>query len=279
MDGPPMKPIRTLVADDEPESREGILAALRSDPEILICGECGDGLEAVAAIERNSPDLVFLDVQMPGLDGFNVIRRVGPERMPVVVFVTAFDLYALRAFEAHALDFLLKPFSDERFADALRQAKGRVRRDRISTLGEQLAALIESGADRHRTSAPAMVPNGIEPLAARRFLERVMIRTAGRVSPIRVDDIDWIEADDYYAKVHVAGRSHLIRETMDALEAKLDPSRFVRVHRSAIVNVDRIQSVQPYFRQQHVIVLRDGTKLTLSRRRRAALERVLGPIL
>ena len=274
-----MEPIRTLVVDDEPDARRGILALLRSDPDILIVGECRDGYEAVAAIERASPDLVFLDIQMPELDGFGVLRRVGPERMPVVVFVTAFDLYALRAFETHALDFLLKPFSDQRFADALSQAKMRVRQERISTLGEQLAALIESRAERHPTSAPATVTAGTEPPATRRYLERVMIRTAGRVSPIRVDDIDWIEADDYYAKVHVAGRSHLIRETMDALEAKLDPSRFVRVHRSAIVNVDRIQSVQPYFRQQHVIVLRDGPQLTLSRRRRAALERALGPVL
>ncbi len=271
-----MEPIRTIVVDDEPDAREGILGLLRGDPEIVVVGECRTGPEAVASIEDARPDLVFLDIQMPELDGFDVVDAVGAERMPCVVFVTAHDEYALKAFETHALDYLLKPFSDARFSDALQRAKEQVRQSRVTELGHKLAALLREDSERMAGGAPQHVPNGNTPPAPQQYLDRVMIRTARQVFFVRVEEIDWIQADDYYAKLHVAGRAHLIRETMQQLEAQLDPKRFVRVHRSAIVNIDRIKSLAPYFRGGHVILLQDGTRITLSRSRRANLERALG---
>jgi len=271
-----MQPIRTIVVDDEPEAREGLTTLLRRDAEIAIVAECGTGREAVAAVERERPDLAFLDIQMPELDGLEVARAVGPERLPIVVFVTAYHDYALRAFEAHALDYLLKPFSDARFADALGRAKALVRQRRAGEIGQRLAALFGAPADP--PAAPDAEPSPLAPAppGAPQYLERIMVRTARRVSFVRVDEIDWIEADSYYAKLHVAGRTHLIRETMQQLETRLDPRRFVRVHRSAIVNVDRVQTLHPYLDGKHVVTLRGGARVTLSRSRREAFERALG---
>jgi two-component system LytT family response regulator len=265
-----MEPIRTLICDDEPDAREGLSELLRGDPEVVVVGQARSGREAVALVEEMRPELVFLDVQMPGLDGFGVVQAVGAERAPVVVFVTAYDEYALRAFEVHALDYLLKPFSDARFADALRLAKARVRQRRAGELVPELAALL--GDERRTPGAAAPAPAAARPL----YLDRITVRTGNQVYFVRVDDIDWIEADDYYAKLHVAGRTHLVRETMQRLASKLDPRRFVRVHRSAIVNLERVQRLQPYFRGAHVLTLNDGTRLTLSRSRRAQFERALG---
>jgi len=272
-----MEAIRTLVVDDEPEAREGVRGLLARDPEVEIVGECRTGREAVAAIGRARPDLVLLDIQMPELDGFGVLAEVGAGAMPHVVFITAYDHYALRAFEAHALDYLLKPFSDVRFADALARAKIQVRQRQAGELGRKLAELLGDGvADPPREAdAPGPAP-AADAAPARPYLDRIMVRLARNISFVRVEEIDWIEAADYYAKLHVAKRAHLIRETMQELEKKLDPARFVRVHRSAIVNVDRIQTLQPFFRGGHVILLRDGTRLSLSRSRRAALEQALG---
>lgn len=273
-----MEAIRTLVVDDEPEAREGVRGLLARDPEVEIVGECRTGREAVAAIGSARPDLVLLDIQMPELDGFGVLAEVGAGAMPHVVFVTAYDHYALRAFEAHALDYLLKPFSDARFADAMARAKAQVRQRHVGELGRKLAALLGDGVagPRPEADAPASLPIAADAAPARPYLDRIMVRLARNISFVRVEEVDWIEAADYYAKLHVAKRAHLIRETMQELEKKLDPERFVRVHRSAIVNVDRIQTLQPYFRGGHVILLRDGTRLSLSRSRRAALEQALG---
>ena len=271
--------IRTVVCDDEPDAREGIVAMLRADPMVRVVGEARNGSEAVDAITTHEPDLVFLDVQMPRLDGFGVIERIGVARFPVVIFVTAYDEYALRAFEVHALDYLLKPFGDDRFSDALARAKSRVRQHRACELSQELASLLargdETAVSEPPQSAAKQVERGSMPPAPN-YLEHIMVRLAGTVTLIRVEDVDWIEADDYYAKLHVGGKTHLVRETMRQLEGKLDPRQFVRVHRSAIVRIDRVQTLHPYFKGSHVLTLRDGTRVTLSRSRRAAFEAALG---
>lgn len=276
-----MEPIRTAVVDDEPNAREGILELLRSDGEVVVTGEARTGREAVAMVTQTRPELMFLDVQMPELDGFAVLDRLPDGARPIVVFVTAYDDYALRAFDVHAIDYLLKPFSDERFADALALAKERVRQRRAAELGQQLAALLNGdqavrGSSGAATTDQSAVSHSGQPVDADAPLDRLMVRTAKGTVFIRADDIDWIQADDYYAKLHVGGRGYLIRETMQSLEARLDPKRFVRVHRSAIVNLDRVQTLQPYFRGAHVLTLKDGTQVTLSRSRRAHFERTVG---
>jgi two-component system LytT family response regulator len=262
-----MDKIRALIVDDEPVAREGIRVLLQDDPEIEVVGECADGREAVEAIQELSPDLVFLDVQMPELDGFGVIEEVGAETMPVVVFVTAYDQYALRAFDVAALDYLLKPYDDERFATAVNRAKSQIRQGKVGELSRKLIALLEGQAGE-----PARRP-GAGPA---KYLRRVMLKTGGRVTFLKVAEIDWIEAEGDYVKLHVGKSWHLLRDTMKRLEAQLDPSRFVRTHRSTIVNIDRIKELHPYFHGDYIVVLHDGTELKLSRSRRHALEERLG---
>jgi two-component system, LytTR family, response regulator len=247
------RPIRVLVVDDEPLARSGIAALAARDPELDVVGECGDGRTAVAAIGELAPDLVLLDVQMPEMDGFGVLQTIGAERMPAVIFVTAYDQFAVRAFEVNALDYLLKPFDDERFMAAIARAKKVLSEDDLGDLKERLLGL----------------------LGTRPYLTRLVVKNAGRVTFVRVEEIDWIEAADYYVRLHVARKSHLLRETMSALETQLDPTRFFRVHRSAIVNLDRLVEIQPYFHGEHVLVLADGSKLKLSRGRKEKLESVL----
>jgi two-component system LytT family response regulator len=265
-----VEPIRTLVVEDEPEAREGIADLLARDPEIDVVGTAGSGPDALAAVAEQAPELLLLDVQMPGLDGFGVLERIPAERRPVVVVVTAHETYALRAFEAHVADYLLKPFGDDRFAEALAHAKNRVRDRRVGRIGRRLAQVLE-GAPR----AAAAVPEEGGP----EFLDRILVPDGERSVVVRVDEIDWIEARNYCARLHVGGREHLVRQTLKRLEARLDPARFVRVHRSAIVNLDRVRGVEPYFRGTQVLLLADGTKLPLSRSRRAGFERALGGVL
>jgi two-component system LytT family response regulator len=259
-------PLRVVVVDDEPLARSGMCGLLARDPELSVVAQCADGAEAVAVIAGLRPDLVLLDVQMPEMDGFEVLRAVGPARMPVVVFVTAFDRFALRAFDVAAVDYLLKPFDDERFDLAVARAKHAVRNAEAGELGRRLMRLVE------RQGAPADSAPSIEPA---RHATRLVVKSAGRTVFVRVDEVDWIEADDYYAKLHVAGKTHLLRETMGSLEARLDSARFFRVHRSAIVNLDRVREVQFLFRGEHVVILHDGTRLKLSRSRLEKLESML----
>ena len=259
-------PLRVVVVDDEPLARSGMCGLLARDPELSVVAQCADGAEAVAAIAGLKPDLVLLDVQMPEMDGFEVLRAVGPARMPVVVFVTAFDRFALRAFDVAAVDYLLKPFDDERFDLAVARAKHAVRNAEAGELGRRLMRLVE------RQGAPAEAAPSTEPA---RHASRLVVKSAGRTVFVRVEEVDWIEADDYYAKLHVAGKTHLLRETMGSLEARLDPARFFRVHRSAIVNLDRVREVQFLFRGEHVVILHDGTKLKLGRSRLEKLESML----
>jgi len=255
-----MKAIRTLIVDDEPAAREGIRQLLSDDPDILVAGECADGLEATAAIRATAPDLVFLDVQMPELDGFGVLREVGVESSPAFVFVTAYDQYALRAFEVHAIDYLLKPFTDERFRESLQRAKQQVRQGELVGLSRKLAALLDSyGA-------------GARP----QYLERLVVKSGGKVTLLRVADIEWIDSEGDYVRIHVGKTWHLLRETMKNLETQLDPQRFVRIHRSTIVNLERIKELQPFFRGDYVVVLQSGITLKLSRGYRDHLEARLG---
>jgi two-component system LytT family response regulator len=225
---------------------------------IEIVGECSSGPQAIAVITESSPDLVFLDVQMPEMDGFELARALGPERMPAVVFVTAFDEYALRAFEIHALDYLLKPFSAQRFKSALSHVREQLAQREATSLGRQLLALLPD--IQRREPKP----------------DRLVVKSSGRVYFVRTADIDWCEAAGNYVSVHVGLQSHLIRETMNHLESQLDSHQFVRIHRSTIVNVDRIHELRSSFNGEHVVLLRDGTRLTLSRGYRDALQARLG---
>ncbi|HJR40457.1 MAG TPA: LytTR family transcriptional regulator DNA-binding domain-containing protein [Gemmatimonadaceae bacterium] len=254
-----MSRIRTLIVDDEPLGRERLRTLLRGEPDVELVGECANGLEAVSHIDEQSPDLVFLDVQMPELDGFAVLESVGVERMPPTVFVTAYDQYALKAFEVHALDYLLKPFTRARFRKTLQRVRDHLRKQRTdaSELSRQLIELLRDV----RTD--------------RQFLERLVVKSGGRVFFLRVDEIDWIEAAGNYLRLHVGQDVHLMRETMKGIETKLDPDRFVRIHRSIIVNTDRIRELQPWFHGEYVLILLDGTRLTSSRNFDDGLKRML----
>ena len=249
--------IRTLIVDDEPLGRERIRTLLAGDPEIEVIGECPDGRQAITAIVQRNPDLVFLDVQMPEVDGFSVLEAICGERMPAIVFVTAYDRYAVRAFEVHALDYLLKSFDRERFAAALQRAKETIRRSREGALNERLAGLIED----------------LE--AKKDRLTRLVIKSAGRIAFLRVEEIDWIEAADNYVRVHAGKEAHLIRETLQSMEKRLDPTRFLRIHRSSLVNLERIRELRPVFHGDYLVRLTDGTELTLSRSYR---DKLLDPL-
>lgn len=256
------EPLRVIVVDDEPLARNGLADLVRRDPDFLVVEECGDGRAAVEAIRRLDPDLVLLDVQMPELSGFEVLQQLDPDRLPAVVFVTAYDRFAVQAFEVHALDYLVKPFDDDRFMSAMGRVKTAVRGAAIGDLSRRLLGLLEQ--------IPAAIP------APERFLTRIVIRVAGHVFFVRTSDIDWIEAADYCARLHVQGKTHVIRESMAGLENRLDPGHFFRIHRGAIVNLDRVKELQAYFKGEQVVVLQDGTRLKLSKSRRGDLEARLG---
>lgn len=253
-------PIRVVIADDEPLAREGLRALLAADLDIEVVAEAGDGPAAVAAIEALDPDLVLLDIRMPGLDGLGVARAIGPDRMPHVVFVTAFDRHAIEAFEVHAVDYVLKPFDDARFAAALAHAKAVVREGAF--------------ADRARRLLGAL--GEPDPPAPAERLTRIAVRKADRTVFVPVETIDWIEAADYCVRLHAGDRTHVIRDAMHRLEQRLDPARFFRSHRSAIVNVDRIRELIPGPHGDSVLTLAGGAQVKLSRVRRAALEARLG---
>jgi len=252
--------LRVLVVDDEPLAREKLRTLLQKESDVEIVGECRDGAAAVSAIGRLTPDLVFLDVQMPEVDGFGVLEAIDPRAMPAVIFVTAYDKYALKAFDVHALDYLLKPFDRARFHKALARARADLQRDRGGTaLDRRLRALLEDVGARN--------PHA----------RRLVIKDAGRVFFLRVEELDWIESAGNYARLHTAGEVHLMRETMKALESRLDPETFVRIHRAAIVNLDRVKELRPGLRGEYVVVLENGREIASSRnqgeRIRALLKR------
>lgn len=263
--------MRVLIVDDEKLAREGVRTLLEAESDVAIVGECGDGHAAVAAINARDVDCVLLDIQMPGMDGFDVLRAIPESRLPVVVFLTAYDQHALKAFDANALDYVVKPFSDARFRKALGRARAQVHQRRLGHATEQIASLVSS----LRSARPdASDGGGDGPVA--RFLARIPVRSVGKVAYVRVPEIAWIGAADYYAQLHTTdGKSHLVRETMQNLELKLDPARFVRVHRSAIVNIEHVAEIRTDKNDRQVVVLRDNTRLPLGRSRREDLEAAL----
>lgn len=263
--------IRTLIVDDESLARRRLRRLLETERDVEIVGEAASGGEAVEAIRELRPDLMFLDVQMPEMDGFGVIEAVGVDELPAVVFVTAFDQYAVRAFEVQALDYLLKPFD----ADRLRGTFARARRHVAGNGGQhdqqkQIMALLETlAAERREPGQPAARP-------AERTPDRLMIKSSGRVYFVKVSDIDYVEAAGNYVRLHVGKDAHLLRETMNGVETRLDASQFLRIHRSTIVNLDRVKEMQPWFSGEYVVIMKDGTQLKLSRGYRDRLEERLG---
>ncbi len=240
-------PLTALIVDDEPLAREGLRMLLAQDPEVAAIREAKDGREAVEAILSARPDLVFLDVQMPEMDGFAVVAEVGAERMPAVVFVTAHDRYAIQAFEINAIDYLLKPVTEERFRQALVRAKARLNSRPADDANRQILSLLETIAS---------------PL---RYLKRLAVRSAGKTVFVDVEDVDWIEAAENYVQLHAGRAGHLIHVTMNTLEKSLDPEVFVRIHRSVIVNVKRIKELQPALHGEYVITLGNGVRLQSGR--------------
>jgi len=247
--------IRSIIADDEPLGRRGIRQLLIRHPDIEVLAETRNGRETVRAIRELRPQLLFLDVQMPELDGFDVLREIGPRAMPAVIFVTAHDEFAVRAFDAHALDYLVKPLEEKRFAEALERMRERIRSVKAVDESKKLSALL-AARDQERSK------------------QRIMVPTSAGDLVLDADEIDWIEADDYYAAVHARHGRHLIRESLASLEQRLDSSRFLRAHRSAIVNVDRVREMTSD-QGETLLVLSDGVRIPVSRRRRAQVTRAL----
>jgi two-component system LytT family response regulator len=248
------EPLRVLIVDDEPLARQAIRLMLQSDPEITIVGECS-GVDGAGTIERTQPDILFLDIHMPEVDGFDLLEQVGIDRAPTVVFVTAYADHALQAFDVHAIDYLLKPVNDARFVQALTRAKSLARLRRAGEAPDpRLGTLL-----REHT----------------RTTRRILVRERDRTDVIDVESIDWIEAADYYAQIHAGGKKHLLRETMSELEQRLDPQRFFRVHRSAIINLDRVREIRSLPHGDRELVLADGAQVRLSRTRRPEFERLL----
>ncbi len=250
--------IRAAIVDDEPLARRRIRHLLAEAPDVDVVAECANGKDAIESLEESPPDLLFLDIQMPEIDGFDVLQAIGVGRVPVVIFVTAYDQFALRAFEAHALDYLLKPFDDERFAAALQRARERIRQQQGGDLDRRLQALLENVRED------------------RGYLRRLVVPSGHRSIFVRTEQIDWIEAERNYIRLHVGGRAYLMRENLSGIASTLDPAMFCRIHRSSIVNIDRIQAVEPLFHGEYLVLLQDGTKLTSGRSYRRNLHAVMG---
>ena len=248
-----MTKIRTLIVDDMALARQRVRRHLDQDAEIEVIGECAGGREAVESIRASAPDLMFLDVQMPETDGFEVIEAIGADAVPAVIFVTAYDQFALRAFEVHALDYLLKPFDADRLRTTLERAKAQIRSRRSAGADDRLRALLE---EVRRTS---------------KYIKRLAVKSAGRTVFLNVDDIEIVEAAGNYLRLVTGGEAHLIRERLSGLEAKLDPEKFVRIHRSTIINIDRAREMHPLFNGDQAVTMKNGKRLTMTRNYRDRL--------
>lgn len=251
-------PWTTLIVDDEPLAREGLRMLLSEDPDVAAIHQAKDGREAIAAIRKARPDLVFLDVQMPEMDGLSVVREIGADRMPAVVFVTAHDQYAIRAFEINAVDYLLKPVTRERFAQALARAKARLQAQPGEEASRQILSLLETIAAPHRS------------------VKRLAVRSAGKTVFVDVGDVDWIEGAENYVKLHVGRSAHLVHVAMGTLEKSLDPDAFLRIHRSIIVNVGRIQELEPALHGEYMVTLQNGVRLRSGRTYHEKLKALTG---
>jgi two-component system LytT family response regulator len=262
--------LRALIADDEPLARHRIEDLLRDEPDVDVVARTQDGPATVEAIRSLRPDLVFLDIQMPGLSGLDVVSQVGPEHMPATIFVTAFDAHALKAFEIAAVDYLVKPFDDERFAQAFRRARERVRMEEVERVTRRLLSVLGEGQAAEAAAGTPAAP-GRAP-----YVQSIPVETRGQVRFVPVDAIDYVTSSGPYAELHVGPETHLLRERMQELERRLDPARFVRIHRSAIVPLDRVESLRVKPGGETAVRLRGGAELAVSRSRRRELEARLG---
>ncbi len=267
------RPVRVLIVDDEPPARKRLARLLNAQDGFETIGQCTNGKEALETIEAEQPDLVLLDVQMPELSGLEVLEALDPETMPVVVFVTAYDQHALRAFELHAVDYLLKPFDDERFEVAVTRAKARIERGHLAGLSRRLLTLLRSVEGGQQGEPKELVEHTETEQAP---TDRLAIRSGDRLLIVKVEEIDWIEGAGVYARLHVGTKTHLIRETLTNLAEQLDPERFVRIHRSTIVNRDRVRELRSYFHGEYIVILEDATQLKLSRTYRDSLDQIAG---
>jgi two-component system, LytTR family, response regulator len=259
---------RVLIVDDEPLARMRLEDLVANVAGATVVGTASNGIEAIELIRRLTPDVVFLDVQMPGKTGIDVVREIGPANMPATIFVTAFDQFAVQAFDVAAVDYLVKPFDDERFEEAFRRARHRLSLEGMSHLREQLLSVLQLPG-----GAPAPTAPIAEPL---KYLERIAVEMRGKVRSVSVNDIDYIVADGPYAELHTGDRRHIIRESMQTLEERLDPSRFMRVHRSMIVRLDLVDTLHRGAGGDYEVQLKNGQRIRVSRSRREALERWLG---
>jgi two-component system LytT family response regulator len=267
-----MERISALIVDDEKPARQRLLDLLEQQPEVALVGECASGAEAVQFIREHKPELLFLDIQMPGLSGFDVIKQVGAAHLPVTIFVTAYDDYALRAFEASALDYLLKPYSDERFGQCLMRALSYVRTQKREEISRRLLSFLEEtnqGQQPQKSATPARSQS------SSRGLERLLIKVGGRVIFLPTEDINWIEAAGVYVQLHVAGKKYLHRASLGELETALHPDRFLRIHRSTIVNISSVKELHLQSHGDYIAILKDGTQLKMSRSYRRKIETFL----
>ena len=264
--------LRAIVVDDEPLGRRGIVSRLEKSDGVKVVAECANGRQAVEAVRRHRPDLLFLDVQMPGMDGFDVVAAIPGEERPHVVFVTAHDRHAVKAFRVHALDYLLKPIDDERFAETLSRAIGEIERARESDVARRIAAVV--GEMKGETPSPGPAPRAAAAAAAAASASSWPVRSKGRVTLVRLADLDWVEAEGDYLRLHAGARAWLVRETMAAAEKRLPARKFLRIHRSTIVNVDRIRELSSFDNGDWGVRLQDGTQLRLSRTYRDAVARL-----
>lgn len=266
------RPIRTIIIDDEPLARTRIARLLEGRDQYEIVGQYGRPREGLLALEELEPDLVFLDIQMPDMSGFELLEALDREAPPVVIFVTAHAEHALKAFDFQAMDYLLKPFDNERFERTLSRAMDRIQSEDAVSLRSEVLRLVKE----HWLIDQDVPEQPLNSVPASRTLDRIIIRDGEKIFFLKLDDVDWVEAADYNVRIHAAGKTYQVRETLGSLEERLDPLRFARIHRSALVNIDRIKELQPYFNGAYVVILEDGTELKLSRRRREVLEDLLG---
>lgn len=251
--------IRAIIVDDEPLARDKVQLFAQSIPDLNIVDVCSNGHEALTSLKKTKPDLVFLDIQMPELTGFDILEKIKKEKLPGIIFITAYDEFALRAFEFHALDYLLKPFDRERFEKAVERAKEIVASEQNSDItSQQIQSLLDSLKKDTQT------------------LERIIVKTNGRIIFLRVDEIDWMEAAGNYIKLHVGNESHLVRETMNNIEKQLNREKFVRIHRSTIVNIDRLKELQPWFNGEYKVLLTTNAQLVMSRGYRENFNKAIG---
>lgn len=266
--------IRVLIVDDEPLALRGLKIRLQEFPEIEIIGECANGREAVRDIKAKNPDLVFLDIQMPGLDGFGVVRAMIGGPAPLFVFVTAYDKYAIDAFEANALDYIVKPVEEERLKDAIHRAREAIKSKAATSRESQLVELLASLSDDDRDRIKELI-NDPDWAEKQRYAERLSFKDGSKVVVLTADEIEWIDAAGDYMCIHAGGKTHIIRETMKALQQRLDPARFQRVHRSAIVNVKKVKELHPHSNGEYFLILENGGELKLSRSYKDVVARFL----